>query len=278
MHGRELPSIREILRDSAKRLKNIAQNPYKEASLLLSSSLHVEPIWLMGHDKDIIEIPPDFLKNIKKREDYCPLEYLLNSASFYSRDFYVDKRVLIPRPETEILVDEVISTCRDMDKPSIVEIGVGSGIISIMLSTLLPNAKVIATDISQDALEVARINAKRHSVEDKIKFVKCNLLDEVSTKIDILVSNPPYIKKDEVLDKNLSYEPDLALFGGEKGDEILKKIIDEAIRREVKILACEMGYDQKDKIENYLKQYNLNAKFYQDLAGIDRGFILEFSY
>jgi len=278
VHGRELPSIREILRDSAKRLKNIAQNPYKEASLLLSSFLHVEPIWLISHDEDIIETPSSFLKNIQKREDYCPLEYLLNSVSFYSRDFYVDKRVLIPRPETEILVDEVISTCRDMDKPSIVEIGVGSGIISIMLSTLLPNAKVIATDISQDALEVARINAKRHSVEDKIKFVKCNLLDEVSTKIDILVSNPPYIKKDEVLDKNLSYEPDLALFGGEKGDEILKKIIDEAIRREVKILACEMGYDQKDKIENYLKQYNLNAKFYQDLAGIDRGFILEFSY
>ena len=273
-----MPSIREILRDSAKRLKNVAQNPYKEASLLLSFSLHVEPIWLMGHDEDIMDIPADFLENIKRRENHCPLEYLLNSASFYSRDFYVDARVLIPRPETEILVDKVISTCRDMDKPSIVEIGVGSGIISIMLSTLLLNAKVIATDISQDALDVARINAKRHSVEDKIKFIKCNLLDGVYEKIDILVSNPPYIKKDEVLDKNLSYEPDLALFGGEKGDEILKKIIDEAIRREVKILACEMGYDQKDKIKNYLKQYNLNAKFYQDLSGVDRGFILESSY
>ena len=275
MHGRELPSIREILRDSAKRLENVAQNPYKEASLLLSSFLHVEPIWLISHDEDIIETPSSFLKNIQKREDYCPLEYLLNSVSFYSRDFYVDKRVLIPRPETEILVDLTISCSKELNQPIIVEVGTGSGVVSILLALHVDNAKIIAADISNDALEVAKINAKKHGVFDKIEFRNSNILDNIKEDIDILVSNPPYIKKGEVLEKNLSYEPDIALFGGDIGDEILKHLIDETISRDIKTLACEMGYDQREKVEKSLKKYSIEAEFYKDLAGFDRGFVVK---
>ncbi len=275
MHGRVLPSIKEILSKSANRLRKVVRSPIKEVSTLLAHSLQVSDIWLISHDDEIIEIPKDFEKFIKKREASYPLEYILKQTSFYGKEFYTDDRVLIPRPETEILVEKVVSICKNMQNITIVEIGTGSGVISVMLAILLPSAQIIATDISEDALKVAIINAKRYNVQDKIEFVRCNLLDDVSEKIDVLVSNPPYIKKDEKLDKNLSYEPRCALFGGEKGDEILKQIIDEVVQRDIKILACEMGYDQKEKIENYLVNYNLNAEFYKDLAGIDRGFVIK---
>ena len=270
-----MPSIKEILKNSSNRLRSVAQNPQKEAMTLLAYSLHVEIVWLLTHENRSIDIPKNFLEYLEKRLDCYPLEYIVKSTSFYSKEFYTDERVLIPRPETEILIDQISSTCRAYKKPHVVEIGTGSGIISVVLATLFPDAKITATDISEDALEVAKINAKRYGVSDKIKFLNCNLLDGVGEKIDILVSNPPYIKIGEKLDKNLSYEPDLALFGGEKGDEILKQIIDEFIKRKASLLACEMGYDQKEKILNYLRKYNLEAKFYRDLAGIDRGFVVK---
>ncbi len=269
-----MPSIKAILKESSKRLREVAQSPYKEALALLANSLKKDTLWLMSHDEIVIDLPSDYLENIKKRENYCPLEYLLNIASFYSRDFYVDKRVLIPRPETEILVDTVISISKELTQPTIVEVGTGSGIISIILALHVDNAKIIAIDINDDALEVAKINAKKHGVSDKIEFRNSNVLNNVDEDIDILVSNPPYIKKDEILEKNLSYEPDIALFGGDIGDEILKQLADETIKRNIKVLACEMGYDQKDKIENYLKKYNKKAEFYKDLAGFYRGFLL----
>lgn len=270
-----MPSIGDILEESSKRLSNVAKSPHKEASLLLANSLNKDVLWLMTHDDTIIESPDDYEKNIQKRENYCPLEYLLNSASFYSREFYVDDRVLIPRPETEILVDLLISSARELNQPTIVEVGTGSGIISIMLALHVENAKIIAADISDNCLDVAKLNAKKHGVLDKIEFRKSNILDCIDEDIDILVSNPPYIRANEVLEKNLAYEPDIALFGGEIGDEILKLLINETIKRKIKVLICEMGYDQKDKVENYLKNYSKKAKFYKDLSGIDRGFLLQ---
>jgi len=140
---------------------------------------------------------------------------------------------------------------------------------------LVPEVKITAVDISEDALNVAKINAKKHNVEDIITFIKSDLLDAYDGKgFDILVSNPPYIANDENLHVGLSYEPDLALFGGISGDEILKKIFDLAKKRKVSYLACEMGYDQKEKI----KSFDLECKvdFYKDLAGLDRGFTIKF--
>ena len=270
-----MPSIKEILEESSQRLTEVAESPYKEASVLLANSLQKDTLWLMSHDESIIDLPRDYLENMQKRENYCPLEYLLNSASFYSRDFYVDDRVLIPRPETEILVDLIISFSKELNQPTIVEVGTGSGIISILLALHVDNAKIIAADISDDALEVAKINAKKHGVFDKIEFRNSNILDNINEDIDMLVSNPPYIKKNEILEKNLSYEPDIALFGGDIGDEILKHLIDETLYRDINILACEMGFDQKEKVEKYLKKYNRKAKFYKDLAGLDRGFVVK---
>lgn len=270
-----MPKLKDIVSDLAKDLVDICENPQKEVKTMLCASLGKDILWLMTHDEEDMEIPSDFFCNVEKRKKSIPLEYILNKASFFSSEFYVDDRVLIPRPETELLIEKVVEKCRGLNDITIAEIGTGSGIISIMLSMLLPQAKFIATDISKEALEVAQINAKKHGMHKKILFINCNLLDEVEEPIDIIVSNPPYIKNAEILDKNVSYEPDLALFGGKVGDEIIQKIINIAIEKKISLLACEMGYDQREKIAAYLKQFGKVAEFYKDYAGLDRGFLFE---
>lgn len=269
-------NIKELLAKGSAYLKSTSEIPSKEARILLAHLLGKDTIWLVMHDEEEVTCENEYKELLQRRANYEPIEYITNSASFYGEDFYVDSRVLIPRPETEILIDKVILTCKELKEPRIVEIGCGSGIICIMLARLLPQAKIIALDISQEALDVANINAKSLHVSDKIEFYKSDLLSNLDLQsFDILVSNPPYIANNEPLHVGLSYEPNLALFGGVIGDEILHRIIDEFVVRDIKILACEMGYDQRQKIINYISQYNLEAEFYKDLAGIDRGFIVK---
>lgn len=206
-----------------------------------------------------------------------PLQYITQRADFWGREFYVEKGVLIPREETEILVEKTIKIAKNFKNPKICEIGFGSGVISISLEKELPNAQIIASDISQTALKVASINAKKFN--SKVKFVFSDLLDEIKGDFDIIVSNPPYIASDYALDIWVANEPKTALFGGEKGDEILKQIINLA-KFKAKFLLCEMGYDQKNSLSTYLADLGFEAEFYQDLAGFDRGFVaknLEFA-
>ena len=262
--------VKEALIEATKRIKEISDIPNKEARILLSFYLKKDQIWIITHDDELVQ-EEGYFELIKRRVANEPIEYITNSASFYGESFYVDSNVLIPRPETEILVDLVVSTCKSIKNPRIVEIGTGSGIISIMLAKLLPNAIITAIDISEEALHVAQKNAKKHEVN--IEFIHSDLCDNFHEKnFDMLVSNPPYIANDEPLHVGLSYEPSLALYGGSVGDEILRRIIDIYEEKNVKYLACEMGYDQKDKITNYFKSSDL--EFYKDLAGLDRGFIV----
>lgn len=264
--------VKEALVEATKRIKEISDIPNKEARILLAFYLKKDQLWIITHDDEIIE-EEGYFKLISRRANNEPIEYITNSASFYGRDFYVDSNVLIPRPETEILVDLVVSTCKGIKRPRIVEIGTGSGIISIMLAHLLPKAVITAIDISKEALSVANQNANNHGVN--IEFIHSDLCENFSEKnFDMLVSNPPYIADDESLHVGLSYEPSLALYGGNIGDEILRKIIDIYDEKNVKYLACEMGYDQKDKITDYLKDRDFKLEFYKDLAGLDRGFVV----
>ena len=265
-------SIKDALIEATKHIKEISDIPNKEARILLAFFLKKDQLWIITHDDEHIEVE-GYFKLISRRANNEPIEYITNSASFYGRDFYVDSNVLIPRPETEILVDLVVSTCKGIKRPRIVEIGTGSGIISIMLAHLLPNAIITAIDISEEALIVAKQNAKKHEVD--IAFIHSDLCENFHEKnFDMIVSNPPYIADDESLHVGLSYEPNLALYGGNIGDEILRRIIDIYQDKNVKYLACEMGYDQKDKITNYLKDSDFKIEFYKDLAGLDRGFLI----
>ncbi|MDD3324902.1 MAG: peptide chain release factor N(5)-glutamine methyltransferase [Sulfurospirillaceae bacterium] len=264
--------IKKALNEGALQLLEVSDIPKKEAMIFLSEVLQKETVWLIANNDAIVDIPQKYFDFIERRATCEPLEYILNKAGFYKEEFYVDKRVLIPRPETEILVDKVVELASFVENPRIVEIGTGSGIISIMLSRLLSDLHVRATDISSDALEVAKLNAEKFKVSNKIDFVHGSYLDGIDTQIDILVSNPPYIAKDARLEKNLSYEPSLALFGGEKGDEMLFEIIDLAFERDVRFLVCEMGYDQKKPISDHVAKKGATTYFYEDFQGFDRGF------
>lgn len=211
-----------------------------------------------------------FLEIIDKIKSGIPFEYISKKATFLDFEFYVDERVLIPRFETEILVEKVCEIAKDIKNPKILEIGVGSGIISICLKKRFENAKIIATDISKYAIEVAKINANRLNAD--IEFFNCAYFDEILDDFDIIVSNPPYICNSYKLDKMVLCEPNIALFGGEVGDEVLKNIIHKSQNR-CKYLCCEMGYDQKKSLEKELLECGYNGEFYKDLAGFDRGFV-----
>lgn len=265
-------SIQELLHVSAQTLKAVTEIPQKEAMLLLAHILGKEISWIIAHNDDVLEVDEAYWQMIHRRANHEPLEYILGTAMFYGKAFDVDSRVLIPRPETEILVDKAVQLALELTQPHIVEIGCGSGIVSIMLAYLLPNAKITAVDISEDALHVSRHNAKKHGVSERICFVKGSYLDGVEGKIDMIVSNPPYIANEEPLGLGLAFEPSLALYGGTKGDEMLKHIINLCCHRSVKRLVCEMGYDQREAIFDYAKHKGLEASFYEDLAGLDRGF------
>jgi len=238
--------------------------------------LNVDELWLLTNQNTNIENTTTLFKMINRRIKNEPFEYIVNKVSFYSEEFYIAQGALIPRPETEILIDEVLKNVDNHDaKMTFVEVGVGSGIISIVLALKLPNTKIIAVDISTDALEIARINIEKFNLEDRIELRKGSLLEPVSEHIDYLVSNPPYIEDGVELESNLDYEPQNALYGGKIGDEIIKNLLDDVLNRNIKFFSCEMGYDQKGKISYYLKDKNYdNLVFYKDLADFDRGFTL----
>lgn len=267
--------VKDLLKEATASLvsKNIPRAS-REAQLLLMAHLDVDELWLITNQNTEIENVDRLYEWIQRRTQNEPFEYITNKVSFYSEEFFIAEGALIPRPETEILIDEVAKHINGSEScMQFVEVGVGSGIISIILATKFPNAKFIAVDISEDALRIARINIKKFGLENTIELRLGSLLDTVDEKIDYLVSNPPYIEDGVDLESNLDYEPQNALFGGKVGDEIIKKLLDEVLSRDIKFFSCEMGYDQKDKISSYLTDTKIkNLEFYKDLENFDRGF------
>lgn len=258
-------------------LEGITEFPRREAELLLMAYLQKDQLYFITHQNDAIDDnDPRLIEWIAKRSANVPLEYLTNRVSFYSREFFIDEGALIPRPETEHLIDEVLSRVNKDEEITIVEVGVGSGIISILLALHLPKAHFIAVDISSRALGVARRNIEAFGLAERIELREGDLLSCVTEKIDLLVSNPPYIAHDAKLENNLSYEPQNALFGGTVGDEIIQRLLEEVFVREIPLFVCEMGYDQRLKVQEYLKSFAVQSlEFYTDLASFDRGFILK---
>ena len=266
--------VKDILKDIATILKPNISRATREAQLLLMAFLDKDELWLITNQNTIIDDTKKLYDWVYRRAKNEPFEYIVNKVSFYSEEFYIAEGALIPRPETELLIDEVLKNIPDFSATmTIVEVGVGSGIISIMLAKKLPNAKIIAVDISKDALSIAKINIEKFNLQDNIELRLGSLLEPIDEKIDYLVSNPPYIEDGVKLESNLDYEPQNALFGGKIGDEIIKKLLDEVLKRKINFFSCEMGYDQLDKVTNYLKNNNYkNLDFYKDYSGFDRGF------
>lgn len=272
-------TIKETIKKYSARLKYVTHIPAKEVEILMLHLLEQNTIWLhLNYNKEFT-LEKELEKLIKKRETNYPIEYIINKATFYGENFNVKEGVLIPRPETELLVDNAIEILKEAEKPvKVLEIGTGSGIISVMLALLIKDIQIIAVDINEKALELAKSNAIKHKVEDKIDFRLSNLYENVDEKdINMTISNPPYIADDYKLPENVKYEPSNALFGGKVGDELLKDIIDQTNERNIEYLLCEMGYDQKKPLEEYFKNFETKtSSFYKDYEKFDRGFTLQF--
>lgn len=275
-------TIREIVLQNISKLKPITNIPKKEIELFIAHLLGTSHMQVQLYDDKQLTTSQINKLNlmIEKRSKDYPFEYITGVASFYSEEFFVQEGVLIPRPETELLIDEVLKLKKGIKKESvkIVEIGVGSGIISVMLAKLIPNSEILALDINEKALALAKKNAIKHNVENRIEFRYSDLLSEVTEEYDICVSNPPYIADDYKLPKNVEFEPSNALFGGKIGDELLKDIISQSNEKNIKYLICEMGYNQKEPLREYInKSYSVDdLVFYKDYSGFDRGFVLKF--
>ena len=261
----------------AAELHSVAERPRREAELLLMEYLGRDQLWLITHQDEPVEEARRLEEWTARRAADEPLEYITHRVSFYSQTFHIEPGALIPRPETELLVDRVLEAADPEREMTIVEVGVGSGVVSIVLAQHLPKARIIAVDISGKALSVARKNIESFGLEERIELRRGNLLGPVSEPIDILVSNPPYVAEGAPLERNLSYEPDLALFGGAEGDEIVRELLDAVDARKIPVSAFEFGYDQKAKVEAYVAGRGYaSLAFYKDLAGFDRGFVITY--
>ena len=211
-----------------------------------------------------------------------PLQYITNSQEFYGIQMYVNENVLIPQPDTEILVQEVIKIIEQKNKNKeqkdieILDMCTGSGCIAVAIATNVQNVNAMLADISREALKVAKVNAQNTNTTEKFKFIQTNMFEKVEGKFDIIVSNPPYIETDTIksLNKQVQNEPLLALDGGEDGLKFYRILVNEGYKYLNKdgYLCMEIGYNQKQKVEELLKQNEKYTSIYtlKDFNGNDR--------
>ena len=218
----------------------------------------------------------NYINSIKKISTGIPIQYITNNQEFMNLNFYVDENVLIPQPDTETLVEEVINEYKEK-KCEILDLCTGSGAIAISLAKYINESNIVASDISMKALQIAKLNAEKNLVRKKVEFIESDIFDKVyKDDFDIIVSNPPYIKTKviEELDKQVKNEPYIALDGGADGLKFYKIIIENAykyIKNEGKVF-LEIGYDQKNELINLFKENNHYENIYskKDLGGNDR--------
>ena len=268
-------TIESALREAAKRLKKVAERPRLESEILMAHHLGVQRPWLHAHGNEALRNPEGFHTLVQRRLAYEPIEYITGRVSFYDTELEVGPGVLVARPETELLVEAAARLIENEGLRKLCEIGVGSGAVSIALARKFPQLQVVATDISEAALGYARRNIQRHGLEDRIRLVRNDLMEGLEENFDLVVSNPPYIARDFPLPEPVRKEPGEALFGGERGDEVLRQILESVKERNIPRLVCEMGYDQRERIVGHCRDLGLpEPEFYKDLAGLDRGFVL----
>lgn len=280
-------TIRETIRKGMITLKNNGiDEPNLKARLLMQFILNKPRQYLLVYDNHTLTLRQevDYFKAIKKVSNGVPLQHITHMQEFMKMNFYVNEDVLIPRPDTETLVEEVIKIAKKINAKKILDLCTGSGAIAVSLAKYIEESNITAVDISSQALRIAKLNAKNNNVENQITFVESNLFNEMAKeKYDIIVSNPPYIKKEVIkkLDKEVQKEPTIALDGGYDGLDFYRKIIhqsDEYLKFNG-YLCLEIGYDQKidviELIENEEKYIGTYCK--KDLYGNDRVIITKLS-
>jgi release factor glutamine methyltransferase len=232
---------------------------------------------ILNHDKVLdIENLEYFKKLVHERSTRKPIAYLLNKKFFWKSEFYVNKNTLIPRPDTEIIIEQILKVTEHKNNLKILDIGIGSGCILLTILKERKNFYGTGIDISKDSLKVSKINAKKLFVEERIKFYKSDVDKFDQGKYDLIVSNPPYIKKNNLkyLESDvLKFEPKIALDGGLDGLSVIRKVIkksSELLKKNGKFI-LEIGFDQKSKVIKLLKNkgFYINSTI-KDFAKNDR--------
>jgi release factor glutamine methyltransferase len=260
-------NVRELIQRSASWLSGKGfESARLEAELLLAHVLDVERLRLyLDADRPLLDQEVDAYRElIKRRARGEPVAYLTGKKEFYGIEFEVTPDVLVPRPETELIVDRA----RQLEPKSILEIGTGSGCIAIACAVRLPEATVVATDISEKALEVAR----RNDVTGRVDFRQGDLFDPVSERFELIVSNPPYVADGAAMPDVEAHEPHLALFAGEDGLDVLRRLLPDAKKHLEPggTLLCEIADEQSAAVREIAEPHYEEITFHADLAGMLR--------
>ena len=275
-------TVLEVIKLSTEYLqKKGVESPRANAEILLAEILKCKRLELyLAFDKPLAENEVQVYREaIRKRGLRIPLQYIVGNVEFYGLKLIVNENVLIPRPESELLVEKIINDSDKSNNLKILDIGVGSGNISLSISKNLPNSKVVAIDISKSALDVANQNAEINSLQDRIEFRLFDFMnDDLNSlgKFDLIVSNPPYVSENdyESLEPELkNHEPKIALTDNSNGISFYKHIIEASNQLLMKPgkIYFELGIDQYIQVQKYFEQNNfINIKITKDYSGIDR--------
>ncbi|MDC0326722.1 peptide chain release factor N(5)-glutamine methyltransferase [Candidatus Pelagibacter sp.] len=249
-----------------------------DTEILMAKALGVKREYIILYpDKNLDEKYLDYFeKLIQKRATRKPIAYLLNNKFFWNDQFFVNKNTLIPRPDTEIIIEQVLKITKNKNKLNILDIGVGSGCILLSILKERKNFYGTGIDISKNSLDICKINTKKFMLENRIKLYKSDVDKFAQGKYDLIVSNPPYIRRCDLqyLECDvLKFEPQLALDGGLDGLSVIRKVIrksSELIKKNGKLI-LEIGFDQKNKVIKLLnkKGFYINSTI-KDLAGNNR--------
>lgn len=275
-------TVQEILQKAYKELKESYIESYMlDSQLILAHVLKTDKLSIiLNREKQITDYEAEeYLKLVKLRKNRMPVKYITGECEFMGLKFYVSLGVLIPRPDTEVLVESVIDDIKKQDYRVICDLCCGSGAIGLSIAKLIQHTNVYLYDISDTAIEVTEKNASGLQVSERVEVIKSDLLDEAiknNKKFQAIVSNPPYIKDNEIPDLMrdvTEYEPHIALAGGKDGLDFYRKITRESVTLLEKggLLAFEIGFDQGEEVSNILKSYGFrNIGCLKDLAGHDR--------
>jgi release factor glutamine methyltransferase len=261
-------TVRSALREGLSQLaKANVPSHALAAELLLMHVLERDRAWLYSHSEEGLnaEVARKFLDLVQQRAAGVPTQYLTGKQEFWGLEFEVTPAVLIPRPETEHVVEVVmerIGQKRRDDNLCVADIGTGSGCVAVVLARELPRARVVGTDISDAALQIAKHNAETHGVFERARFVQCDLLEAAATEeqpFDVIVSNPPYIAQSEesqLQPEVREHEPSQALLGGLTGTEIYPRLIAQSQRhlRPGGLLVLEIGYGARERVRRLLDE------------------------
>lgn len=273
-------NIEEVLQKATIKLKdNNIEEARSKARRLLAFTLGMSKEQIIIHNKEELTIEQENSYNeyVARIIIGEPIQYIIGKQEFMGIDFKVNPSVLIPQPDTEILVERTIEILKHLKEPKVLDLCTGSGAIAVSIAKYVPNSIIFASDISKQALEIARQNDN----ENKVNFVHSNLFENIDGEFNVIVSNPPYIKTSEIqrLSKEVQNEPLLALDGGQDGLLFYREIIKQAHKylEEQGYLCIEIGEDQKEQVITLINNCNYykNIQAFKDLSGHDRVIICE---